>query len=224
MTVNRSKLVSKQQRDDKGRWTTALKPKAVLIDEKGDFGRSSRSSKTMSVTAGVYSDLTGLTALVDSTPKNTKHTKDPGVLKFTTSTDDVRVDVLNALAYEDPLIRSIVVNKADIPLNVGLDTKMRDMTRDVLKDVLLEVPGEMDVIIDYRNDLKNGKGCRMTEKAAKEIDRNILSCTVIRSAEYKPLQAHDFAAGAIGHETEENDPTFHNIIREKTRVKQYVKK
>jgi len=211
MTTNRTRIVKKQPRDEKGRWT--VRRHTVLIDESGDLGKKPGASKKFTMSATITTHPQDLVAIVDKHPKNTRNKKYPGELKFSNSSDQVRNDVLDELMGTDPLIRSVIRNKHDI--TNGGDT-YRDTTREIISDVLDTTPGKVDIIMDNHDAIKNGRGERLCKKIADGKGRTDVECTVVPSKDSPMLQAHDFVAGAVGSKHNNDNPSFFRKIARRT--------
>ena len=97
-----------------GRWAPNSK-RIVLIDESGNTGRTARSPKYFVSAATVMECPKEFIRIGSSYEPNTKHQQQPGVLKFTTSIDDIRLNVLSDIdSMADAKIYAVVVDKRNI--------------------------------------------------------------------------------------------------------------
>jgi hypothetical protein len=199
----------------------AAKPKrTALIDESGDMGRKPDSSKLFTMSALITDNPYGLVEIVDSHPKNTKWNKYEGELKFSNSVDEIRFGVLDDIASKEPNIRAVVLDKKDIPEGHDDGMVYRDTARELIRDVLETTHGDVRIVMDYHDTIKNGRGERMALKVAEDMERtNEVTAKVARSKKTKVLQAADMVAGSVGQEYNKDNNTFHNVIRKNTTVR-----
>jgi len=86
----------------------------VLVDESGDLGREPGSSRAFTMTATVTDRPDEFAAIAGRHPRNTRtNGRGPGELKFKTSSDAVRLDVLRDVMATDPSIHAVVTSKTE---------------------------------------------------------------------------------------------------------------
>lgn len=175
----------------------------VLVDESGDLGRGPGSSRAFTMTATVTGDPDELAAIAGRYPRNTRtNGRGPDELKFKTSSDSVRLDVLRDVMATGPSIHAVVVGKPEMFHSTKRQVYERSaeaLMDDVMRDpVLLTARGPIRVVYDDHQYLRGGTGERIAGKAAETYGVRLSSVETADSAGYAPLQAHDFVAGAVG--------------------------
>ena len=202
------------------------RPTLVLIDESGDPSNRLGSSKEFVMAASIHEDEVVLNKIVDETPKNTRSQKKqnkPEELKFHSSSDAVREGVLQKLKASGARVYIVHTSKNETK-GSAKQTYSRtsaELLRDTLSNQSLKGnPRGAKIVIDdntYVSDedfekqvrnIANAQGVRLSERPTKQ-----------RSHTYKPLQAHDFIAGAFGRRYNESDDTYSKIIEDKSHVK-----
>lgn len=87
----------------------------VLVDESGDLGRGPGSSRTFTMTATVTGDPDEFAAIAGRHPRNTRYGGEgQNELKFNSSNDIVRLDVLRDVMATDPSIHAVVTSKTGL--------------------------------------------------------------------------------------------------------------
>lgn len=199
----------------------------VLIDESGDPGQSENSSREFTMTASINKDSTPLEKIVDETPKGTRFPKDERYsheLKHSSSSDDVRMQVLNKYMMSKPSVYAVHISKNELKghSSRAIYVKSADeLMRDVLSDKVFVVDvSKADFVFDSCNYLNDKDAERVTKNAAKrngveavnKVERHV-------SSQDKSLQAHDFLSGAIGMKYNAGDETEYNAIKEVTKTR-----
>lgn len=177
----------------------------VLIDESGDLGTEPDSSKTITMTASVNKNYPVLGRIAKSHPKNTR-LDGPDELKYYSSSDKVRRDVLDDFMKTSPRIYSVVLKKS----NFGKMTQEKaylKLVEEALDDIM-EDPNVracrsgVELVFDQHWVINDKIVQNRTVRAARrhKLDETIFHARTERSIGYLPLQVHDFATGAVGWE------------------------
>jgi hypothetical protein len=218
-------MVAKQPRDSNGRWMVSHgTPKAVkskrtiFIDESG----IPKSSKTFIMSATVTDKPEEFAQIARRYPPNTKHSKSPGELKFSTSVDDVRLGVLSDIRTLDPDIYAVILDKEDTvhPQRVIF----KDAARQVLTDAVSDERHTYSVIMDHHEEFGAGRGKDICKKVSAETGRDITDCEVIPSRESDGLQANDFITGSIGAKYNSGNESFFRIVKGKASIRRLRKR
>ncbi len=106
----------------------------VLIDEAGDLGNESGSSRAITMTASVNKNYPRLGKIARSYPKNTRM-EGPDELKHHTSSDDVRRGVLKDFMRTAPQIYSVILKKSNFGRMTQKKAYLR-MVEEVLDDIM----------------------------------------------------------------------------------------
>ena len=179
----------------------------ILVDEKGDPGSTSKSSKEFTITASINNDPGLLIRIVESTEKGTRYPDDikfRGELKYWSSSDDIRRNVLLRLRETNPKVYAVHINKRDIRPGTTSKSTYATLTRDlmdeVMKDEVLRNKAII-VIFDETDHLEERKARDIVMSAAANNGLfGMKREDIIKesSKNNKLLQAHDFFAGAVG--------------------------
>ena len=179
----------------------------VLIDESGDLGEELKSPKPITMTATINNDYSDLASIAKSYPKNTRPTsKKKDELKYNSSSDEVRRNVLMEYMGASPQIYSVILKKSNFgkmsPCQAYI-WMLEEALNDIMEDQNVRAcRTRVDLIFDKHNCLSKPLAVKLTEQAAIKhgLDDAIFWVDTKPSQEYLPLQVHDFATGAIGGE------------------------
>jgi len=222
-TADQNYMIAKQLGDMKGRRTADRRIQlTAYIDESGDMG--------LDVMRGA-SDALVVSATVTDRPKdfesirgryapNTKFgdegSRRYGELKFSTSTDAVRLDVLDEVRKLDPKIYSVVLMKEDIDPRMTQYDILGGMVKELLADVVAGDGGIYRVTIDEHKKLNQSRRERICRAAIEGTEWEITECKVLDSKYSHGLQVNDFVTGAMSYKYNAAPPRyrdrFYNII------------
>lgn len=196
----------------------------VLVDESGDLGRGPGSSRTFTMTATVTGDPDEFAAIAGRHPRNTRtNGRGPDELKFKTSSDAVRLDVLRDVMATDPSIHAVVTSKTG--LEKVKEEQIYTETAKALMDSVMQDPrirnslGTVRVVYDDHRYLRRGKAAEITSASAAAAGLGQMPKTETKdSSGYAPLQAHDFVAGAVGARYNRQDSRYYDVIEPRTKV------
>ncbi len=196
----------------------------VLVDESGDLGRGPGSSRTFTMTATVTDRPDELAAIAGRYPRNTRYGgKGPDELKYNSSSDAVRLDVLRDVMATNPSIHAVVTSKTGLEKVKG--EQIYTETAKTLMDSVMQDPrirnslGTVRIVYDSHKYLYRGNAQRITSEAAASAGLGQIPETRLAdSARYAPLQAHDFVAGAIGSRYNRQDSRCYDVIESRTKV------
>ena len=202
------------------------RPTLVLIDESGDPSHTPNSSREFVMVATIKEDDGEFERIADGTPRFTRRSRknnEYDELKFNTSNDEVRKDVLRRIKATDAKIHVVRVPKTDIKRTTG--HTYSDITKEILKSTLADEkvrsnPKGARVILDDSVYAKRFDVKKTIETAAKDQGVAVDGSSGTRkSHECKPLQVSDFPTGAYGSEYNAGESKYSDIIRSKSIVK-----
>ncbi len=159
------------------------------------------------MTATINDNYSELAPIAKSHPKNTRPTsKKKDELKYNSSSDEVRQNVLTEYMETSPQIYSVILKKSNFgkmsPCQAYV-AMVKEALNDIMEDSNVRAcRTRIDLFFDAHNCLSKSLAVKLTKQAAIEhgLDDKIFWVDTKRSQEYLPLQVHDFATGAIGGE------------------------
>lgn len=207
------------------------KPTLVLIDESGDPSHSPGSSKEFVMVATIKEDDGQFERIADETPKYTRRSRRDGEkdeLKYSSSSDEVREDVLKRIEATDARIHVVRVPKEGV--GKSPERLYGNVTKEILKSTLSDEkvrgnPKGAKVILDDSRYASRLDVKKTIESAAE--DRGVAvdeGSGTRRSHECKPLQVNDFPTGAYGTEYNAGDSKYSDIVRGKSIVRIFHRK
>jgi len=195
----------------------------ALFDERGDFGLSDESSKTFVVSASEIKDPDTFIAIALRHPKNTKGYSDEDSLKFNTSNDKVRKDVVTEIAESGADIHTRTFHKDKATDKLDGSRIHKDLLREVADDMMRSTEAQnLYVLIDSTTTLRGNAGCKVVRASADRKQKTIINCEQILGKTEPILQTHDFVVGGIGHNEENGDDTY--VKQLNNNIKSWVKK
>jgi len=197
-SVSRSKVVAKQPCDVLGRWDPKTN-RIVVIDDSGNTGRTKKSPRYLIVAATVTDAAEEFVSIGRGYPTNTKHMDHPGILKFSTSEDDIRLDVLEGVNRIDAHIYAVVLDKTGVSSSISAQDMYKSSVQEVLSDAVAEENHAYCVIMDRHPGLSDDSGLDVRKEVAREKKRGIIDCKVEPIEDSEELRIQDFIASAIGH-------------------------
>lgn len=209
----------------------------VFIDESGDFGFSSKSSRHITLSAIVVSDRVALERIPKRMRKQLgKNAKTRPELKFHKSDDSVKRKVLNSFfSLPNAKVVCVVADKGKVSSHYRSHrNEMYDhMCSTLLESVLRSLgrPRELDLYFDIRPRNKP-KNREFDSMVITEIQRHCQEMRIIApsvfisrvSSETNPgLVVADFIAGAIQRKHEHRSLEYYDLISKSILVeKQWI--
>jgi hypothetical protein len=213
----RSITAGNRPRDDRGRWTkyTDRKPKigklAVFEDSGEPGGMPPRSSKEFIMAAAVTDRWDEFGIIADSFDKNTRAGADPSPneLKYGTSDDRTRTEVLEDVSKLKPSIYAIIVCKDALPPEwEGLSGGeiYRKTTSTLIEDIMKNTDGDLTFYFDQHTSLNekpempfpdNRFLIKAVEDKTDPARHNVRYVSQKRSVEENTVQTQDFIVGSI---------------------------
>ncbi|MDR2698691.1 MAG: hypothetical protein LBB30_03315 [Candidatus Methanoplasma sp.] len=210
-------MAGRQPRDSRGRWTKYIgrKPKIgklVVADEgRVPGGKPPASSKEFIMAAAVTDRWDEFETIADAFDKNTQKgiASSPNELKYKTSDDDTRIEVLEEIAKLKPSIHAIIVHKDDLPPDwegLGGYDIYRKTTANIIEDVMRDTDGDLTFYFDQHTALDekpeipfpdNRFLVRAVEEKTDPARHNVREVSQKNSVEEKTLQTNDFIVGSI---------------------------
>ncbi|MDR2846566.1 MAG: hypothetical protein LBV63_04720 [Candidatus Methanoplasma sp.] len=176
--------------------------KLVLVDESGDMGHTEGSSGIFVISATVTDCPVRFRSIADDYKKNTRPGRTtPNELKYYSSSDEVRLNVLKDIARSDPDIWTVVVHKCASELSKEWCVYGRALYRKAIEtlmdDVMKNTDGPMIVIFDPHTALRGDFGTKTAEKKATCYGCDLIYARQDRTShEEMALQVHDFVVGS----------------------------
>jgi len=184
----------------------------VNVDERGDFGYKSESSRTMVIAFSVIPHHKDFHTIARRHPANTRGSKTDGILKFHSSSDEVRKAVIDDIAKTDADIYAATYRK---DMKKGPDDTLSGsqiyerLFEDMVDTVMSGVHSESILfIIDDSTYITRDVAYGIVRKYASGYDKKILDCVLANVKAELLLQTHDFIVGGLGVREEENDHTY----------------
>lgn len=207
------------------------RPTLVLIDESGDPSHTPNSSREFVMVATIKEDDGQFERIADETPKYIRRSRRHGEkdeLKYSSSSDEVREDVLKRIEATDARIHVVRVPKEGI--GKSPERLYGNVTKEILKSTLSDEkvrgnPKGAKVILDDSRYASRLDVKKTIESAAE--DRGVAvdeGSGTRRSHECKPLQVNDFPTGAYGTEYNAGDSKYSDIVRGKSIVRIFHRK
>lgn len=169
----------------------------IFIDESGELGFKGGSSATFVMAATITDRPEEFRRLsLNYQPPSGRE------LKFKSSTNRVRREILNDVSVLGPEIRAIVVCKTNLPddWKVKGEKLYIKTTSTLMDDIMKNTPGCVGVVFDHHTALHEDIGCKIAKDTAEKYGRNLISCEQnMSSKDDAALQTHDFVASAIGY-------------------------
>lgn len=212
---------------------TAVQRRFVFVDESGDFGLSSRSSRFVTIAAISTNDPRQFERIPLRVRKRRlkKSVLSVGELKFHDSSRSVRIDFLRRIeAVRDAHIHAITFEKTQTSRTcashaVSGDSLYFAMVRGLIGAVVMrEKPFKSFAVVLDERPLGMPIGRRFTDRLEACVVQDCRDLSILppdirlsrmSSANCGGLQAADFAAGAIRRRHEWGDATYHGIISDK---------
>ncbi|MCI2075191.1 MAG: hypothetical protein LKJ94_05785 [Candidatus Methanomethylophilus sp.] len=202
---------------------TDRRPTLILIDESGDPSHTPNSSREFVMVATIKEDDGEFEKIADRTPRYTRGPRkegEPEELKFHSSSDSVRKDVLSQINRSDARIYVIHSSKHTMMKSPGKEYEI--VTKEMLKrtlsdDKVRSNPRGAKVFIDdseYASKFdvdKTVKNAAKYQSVALDEDSGVK-----KSHECKPLQINDFPTGAYGARYNGGDRRFSDIVQSKS--------
>jgi len=199
----------------------------VFVDESGDLGLSSKSTRTITICAvatGSCRQLEGIPGRIRRR-LHVKKQKERSELKFCNSSSRIRERALDSLAtIEDVRVIAVTVHKTGFVKDIKADPNGFYMS---LCGTLVEhlplasvAPGRINLVFDARRGLRSrgrefdGQMVARTRDGYREMGLIEPEVTVSRfdSLNSGGLQMADFAAGAIHRWRESRDDHYRKMI------------
>jgi hypothetical protein len=234
---------SNQPLDGRGRWTKYVdrEPKvgklAVFEDSGEPGGMPPRSSKKFIMAAAVTDRWNEFGIIADSFEKNTRVGADPSPneLKYGTSDDGTRTEVLKEIAKLKPSIYAIVVCKDTLPpdwegLNGG--EIYRKTTSNLIDDVMKNTDGDLKFYFDQHTSLNekpeipfpdNRFLIRAVEDKTDPSRHNVRDVSQKRSVEENTIQTQDFIVGSIKSLRVFGEESPYDLIKDFVRMREIKK-
>lgn len=184
----------------------------VFIDESGDLGKSANSDPYLVFAASVTDKPEEFARIADKyiSKHNAKE------LKFSSSTHDQRMSVIEEINKVDPDIYAAVIIKSHP--HWGEKKKMYQQALAEFTKYILQNSGDSNYyfVLDEHTAISTenepDKGCKICERVAVQNGK-FVECNMVKSKETKSLQAHDFIVGAIGHAFNKSNSEYINKLK-----------
>ncbi|MDR2846402.1 MAG: DUF3800 domain-containing protein [Candidatus Methanoplasma sp.] len=192
--------------------------KLVLVDESGDMGHTKGSSQVFVISATVTDCPMRFRSIAYGYEKNTRSGRTTsGELKYYSSSDKIRLNVLRDIARSDPDIWTVVIHKGTSELSKEWDVYGRALYRKAIEtlmdDVMKNVDGPMITMFDPHTALRGDFGIKTAEKKATHYGRNLICAIQDRTShEEAALQIHDFVVGSTRDKYEHGKEDPYSLI------------
>jgi len=159
------------------------------------------------MTATITDNPKEFVAIANRYEKNTriaqkKKEREEGELKYKTSSDKVREDVISDIMATVPTIKAVILDKSTMydSKNYSYVGTAKKLLREVMKDPIVKSnESGVIVIFDYHNAIKDHKAEYFTIKIADKYGVKMKKPVRVKDSKKTPiLQTADFPAGAIG--------------------------
>ena len=203
----------------------------VLIDESGEPGFGKHSDPIFAMVASVvYSDSQKLIKITESVKKDTRKTKRKasGELKYFTSSDEIRTEIVREMASLDIKVYCVYVDKSKGRWNA--QTIYHSATKQLLDTILSDISkrrcSSVDIIFDKCNYLKEEDARKFADKACQSNHVNSLRAVkCVSSVDDKRLQCHDIITGTLGRFAKDMEPfEDYRILESKAAIIRVVPK
>ncbi|VVB91741.1 Uncharacterised protein [uncultured archaeon] len=202
----------------------------IYIDESGDLGFSSKSTKYFVVAALVTEDKLRIEKCITKVRKERLPTKYKKIseLKYHNSNGVVRRRILQCIAKTDSGIAYAVLRKRQVYEN--LRTKPNILYNFLCGYMIgnifrkYHINNKVEIIVDRsltginREAFDEYVGYRALMSKAEIFDPDYLEIRHVDSAQDKCIQMVDFVVGAIARNYEHEDSSFYEIIDEKVEI------
>lgn len=202
----------------------------IYIDESGDLGFSSKSSKYFIIAALITEDTLKVSKCITKIRKERLRKKNKKIpeLKFHNSDYVIRRRLLQSFAKTDIKIAFVVLRKNQVydELKSKQNILYNFLCGSLIDKIFqkYKINSKIKITVDRsltrinRESFNNYLGYRASLNSTKGFNPNFLKINHINSTQDKCLQAVDFIAGAVARKYNHNDVSFCELIDKKIEI------